>query len=73
MINAQSTERALKLAQRIQPILSRGMAKETQAVGVEGVRTMVLLESGPEQTKMAPGSIRIKAASDDFTRVIIGR
>jgi hypothetical protein len=73
MINAQGTERALKLAQRIQPILSRSMAKETQAVSVETVGTMVLLESGPEQTKMAPGSIRIKASSDDFTGVIISR
>ena len=73
VVDAQSGECALELGQRIQAVLSGGVTKEAQAIGVKAGWATVCFEGRAQETKMAPGRVGSEAAGDDFAGVVIRR
>ena len=71
VVDAQSGKRTLELGEGIQTVLSGGVAKEAQTIGVKAGRATVCFEGRAQEARVAPGRIRIEAAGDDFAGVVI--
>lgn len=71
MGDTQGREGSLELGMGVQTIGSGGMAKEGQAVSIEGCRRAGILQNGADQTEVFPGGIRCESPGHDSSGVIV--
>jgi len=72
MVNSDAGQGTLELAASVLSIHGGGVAKETQAVGIEIYRPPVFFEAGADNAEVAPGRVGIETSGHDAPGMIVG-
>lgn len=73
MVDSQGAQGSLELGHGVQTVVSRSVAKEAQAIGIEASRAAEAQESRPQKAEVTPGGVGVKAPGHNLARVVIGR